>query len=117
MPMSELMMQPDSIRQLPEIHSRAPWSQSLPARPPGHSDLRTKSPPRLVKSRVVNSGAVFRVSDVITATPVCMLCRKNLEELWQFTSLDAGREHLGNENVALKRGASSGIRNWNKGGG
>ena len=65
-------MQPDSIRQLPEIHSRAPWSQSLPAGPPGDSDLRTKSPPRLVKSRVVNSGAAFRAGDVISATPVCM---------------------------------------------
>jgi hypothetical protein len=88
----ELMMQPDSIRQLPEIHSRAPWSQSLPAGPPGHFDLSTKSPPGLVKSRVVNSGAVFRVSDVITATPVCMLCRKNLEKLSQFPSFDAGRD-------------------------
>ncbi len=29
MPMMGLMMQSDSIRQLPEIHSRSPWSQSL----------------------------------------------------------------------------------------
>jgi hypothetical protein len=55
MPVMGLMVQSDSIRQLAKIHSRSPRSQSLRTTRQASSDLKEKSRPRLVKSRVVNS--------------------------------------------------------------
>jgi len=71
MPMMGLMMQSDSIRQLPEIHSRSPWSQSLRTIRRASPDLKEISSSASEKpSRQFGSGR--SAMDVISVTPVRM---------------------------------------------
>jgi hypothetical protein len=85
-PIMGLMVQSDSIRQLPKIHSRSPWSQSLRTTRRTSSDLEEKSRPRLAKSRVVNSDWNVRAIDVISVTPI---------RVWSSCTLSSGKTGIG----------------------